>query len=186
MPRKKKTIVKINIVEKKLKTIKETEDEKKQLTDEKKQPIDEKSIIGELYFDPKTGFQSPERLHKIAKEKGYSISLAKIKNFMNGIETHKVREKITNSFQSMIPQDLNKTWAIDLVDLQKYAWYNNNHAWLFNGIDMFSKKAWSIPLKTKSPPEVAQAMKKNSKAHLKLKGLQSFTVTTAQNLLDQK
>jgi hypothetical protein len=49
-------------------------------------------------------------------------------------------------------------FQIDLIDLSSLATYNSGYRYLLMCIDVFSKFAWSVPLKTKSGREVADAM----------------------------
>ena len=51
-------------------------------------------------------------------------------------------------------------YIADLIDIQKYAKENNGHKYLLTCIDGFSKVADVIPLKNKSGPAVASALKK--------------------------
>ena len=48
----------------------------------------------------------------------------------------------------------------DLVDYSKYAPWNEGYKFMLVVIDIFSKKAWAVPLKTKGGKEVAQALDK--------------------------
>jgi len=41
-------------------------------------------------------------------------------------------------------------WSADLVDMQALAKYNDGVKYLLNVIDVFSKYAWSVPLKDKT------------------------------------
>lgn len=51
-------------------------------------------------------------------------------------------------------------WQIDLVDLQKYSKFNNGYKYILNVIDVFSKYAWSEPLRNKQGVSVTEAMRK--------------------------
>ena len=49
-------------------------------------------------------------------------------------------------------------FQIDLIDLSPLATYNSGYRYLLMCIDVFSKYAWSRPLKTKTGREVTDAM----------------------------
>ena len=49
------------------------------------------------------------------------------------------------------------TWSADLVDMQAYSRDNKGYKYLLNVIDVFSKYAWSVPLKSKTGQEVSEA-----------------------------
>ena len=47
----------------------------------------------------------------------------------------------------------------DLVDMSKYANVNNGYKWMLMCMDLFSRYAWAIPVKTKSAENVLAAIK---------------------------
>ena len=49
---------------------------------------------------------------------------------------------------------IDNLWQADLADLSKLSKYNDNNKFLLTCIDVFSKHAWVVPLKTKTgaPP----------------------------------
>lgn len=53
---------------------------------------------------------------------------------------------------------IDDTWQADLVDLQAYADVNDGFKYMLTIIDVFSKYAWAVPLKTKSAKDVINAM----------------------------
>ena len=57
----------------------------------------------------------------------------------------------------VVMKGLNETWQVDLVDLQKYAKINKNNKYILTIIDILSKFAYTVPLKTKTGKEVANA-----------------------------
>lgn len=54
---------------------------------------------------------------------------------------------------------LDETWQADLVDMSAYKTYNKNHKYLLTIIDIFSKFAWAVPIKSKTGKDVTSAMK---------------------------
>jgi hypothetical protein len=51
-------------------------------------------------------------------------------------------------------------WAIDLVDVHKYATKNKNNTFIFSCIDLFSRFVWFFGIKQKTPDDVAEAFNK--------------------------
>ena len=51
-------------------------------------------------------------------------------------------------------------FQIDLVDLSNLSTYNDRYRYLLNCIDVFTKRAWSIPLRTKTGREVSDAFER--------------------------
>ena len=51
----------------------------------------------------------------------------------------------------------NEIWSADLIDMKEFSKDNKGYNYLLNVIDIFSKYALSIPLKTKTGLEVTKA-----------------------------
>ena len=51
----------------------------------------------------------------------------------------------------------NETWSADLIDMREFCKDIKGYNYLLNVIDIFSKYAWSIPLKTKTGLEATNA-----------------------------
>lgn len=54
---------------------------------------------------------------------------------------------------------INETWQMDLLDFQKYKRENSGFTFILLVIDVFSKFVWLRPLKDKTGPEVAKALR---------------------------
>lgn len=54
---------------------------------------------------------------------------------------------------------LDETWQADLVEMQPYSRENKGFRYLLTVIDIFSKYAWAVPVKTKTGEDIAAAMK---------------------------
>jgi hypothetical protein len=50
-------------------------------------------------------------------------------------------------------------WSVDLADLQAFEKDNDGYKYALNVVDVFSRYAWAVPLKTKGAKEVLQAFK---------------------------
>ena len=48
-------------------------------------------------------------------------------------------------------------WSADLVDMQQNRKHNNGIRYLLNVIDVFSKYAWSVPIKDKTGKSISEA-----------------------------
>ena len=53
----------------------------------------------------------------------------------------------------------NQIWGADLIDMREFSNENRDYNYLLNVIDIFSKYAWSIPLRSKTVSKVAKAFK---------------------------
>ena len=54
---------------------------------------------------------------------------------------------------------IDETWQADLVDMTSYSKQNGGFKFLLTVIDIFSKFAWAIPIKSKNGADVTNAMK---------------------------
>ncbi len=61
---------------------------------------------------------------------------------------------------SLVVRGKNIRWVADLINLHKLAPSNNNYKYILNIVDSFSKKLWSIPLKTKGSLMIASEFDK--------------------------
>jgi hypothetical protein len=52
---------------------------------------------------------------------------------------------------------IDETFGADLVDMGYWKEYNNKYRYILTVIDIFSKFAWAIPLKSKTGKEVTEA-----------------------------
>ena len=60
--------------------------------------------------------------------------------------------------RKVIVKGFNDLFQVDLIDMQKYSRFNKGNKYLLTIIDCFTKKAWAVPIKSKSGPDVAAAM----------------------------
>ena len=75
-------------------------------------------------------------------------------------------EKIT-LFNSYVADHPLQQIAFDLADYSKSKEHNEEVAYIFMGIDYFTKFLVAYPLKTKQGVELADALEKNDKRHWK-------------------
>ena len=59
----------------------------------------------------------------------------------------------------VIVNHIDKIWAADLVDMQKFSKWNRGYKYLMMVIDVFSKYGWIVPLKDKKGESVTNAFK---------------------------
>ena len=61
--------------------------------------------------------------------------------------------------QRIIPLYKDETWSADLIDKSSLSKYNNNYKFILTVIDIFTKYAWTIPLKNKSGLSITNGFK---------------------------
>ena len=102
--------------------------------------------IYNTYYNPKTGFQSVDKLYRKLKDKG--ITRNQIKDFTNNQEVHqlhKQQHKITK-FLPITAGHENEIMQLDLADLNDISTTNSNYNWLLCGVDVFTRKAYIVPM----------------------------------------
>ena len=62
--------------------------------------------------------------------------------------------------KKIIVNHIDEIHSCDLVDMQKYSNVNRGYKYIFTNIDIFSKYAWSFPLKTKTVKEIKSCFQK--------------------------
>ena len=70
--------------------------------------------------------------------------------------SEELNKPVINKFErkKVIVNHIDEIHSCDLVDMQKYSKMNKGYKYIFTNIDIFSKYAWSFPLKTKTIKEI--------------------------------
>lgn len=105
-------------------------------------------------------------------------------------ELHKQR-RIHFPRRRVIVGDIDDTWSADLVDMQAFADVNDGTKFILTVIDVFSKYAWAVPLKTKRGIDIQKAFvdivkeSRRKPKHLWVdKGTEFYNVTMKRWLKD--
>jgi hypothetical protein len=77
-----------------------------------------------------------------------------LKQFANEVHRPVVRKF---PMRKVVVDGINDVWAVDLVDMQEWAEQNDGYRYMLNIVDVFSRYAWSLKLKTKTGKEVRHA-----------------------------
>src|SRR3989338_4007693 len=107
------------------------------------------------------GFVGSRKLYNIVKLGNPEVKFKDIDTFVKSQDTaqlHKVvRKKKAIHIMSPFPK---YEVQIDLADMSNYSKENDGYKWILTVIDLFSKKVACEPVKSKSPKDVLEAMKK--------------------------
>ena len=76
--------------------------------------------------------------------------------------SEELNKVVINKFErkKVIVNHIDEIHSCDLVDMTKYSRINKGYKYIFTNIDIFSKFAWSFPLKTKSIKEIKLCFQK--------------------------
>ena len=112
--------------------------------------------LASIYYDPKRsgGFGGVGRLYADVKKEGtFKISCNQIKEWLMKQDTYILHKPIGHRFRRnrVIAGGIDEQWQMDLADMQSMQKFNDGYRYLLVCIDVFSKYAWVVPLKNKTP-----------------------------------
>ena len=99
-------------------------------------------------------------LYRAVEEDGkHTIARKRIQEWLKMQDSYTLHKPVRKHYSRnrVIVGGIDDQWQADLVDLQSLSKYNNGHKYRLTCIDILSKFAWAIPLKTKTGKELATA-----------------------------
>lgn len=111
----------------------------------------------------KYNYPSAAKFYQILKENGINQSHSQVKAFIEKqaiSQVHKPVQQVRSKQRAITASVINESWQIDLLDYYKYSYKNSGFHFLFVAIDVFSRKAYLEPCKSKSPTDTVKAFKK--------------------------
>lgn len=119
------------------------------------------SLLKGIFYDASNpaAYGSPQALFKAARVKRKNITLGDVKRWLEGQDAYTLHRRIVRRFprRKFVSKGLNHIWQSDLVDLQAIKKENRGMRYLLTAIDIFSRKAFAVPIKTKKPADVIKA-----------------------------
>ena len=114
--------------------------------------------LSRLYFNPlKPGSFSGAR----SLQRYSNVNKSDVEDFLSKQWTYNLHKPVRQKFKRRryVTSGMNRQWQADLVEMGKFAKENKNYKYMLTVIDIFSRYAYARPLKNKSGPEVADALK---------------------------
>lgn len=155
--------------------------------------IKQTEFLRDVYYDPSNpaSYGGVSKLYAASRKK--KISKKQVKDWLASQDTYTLHKPIRQKFSTkrVYVSYVDEQWQGDLVDLTKLAKYNDQHKFIFTVIDILSKFAWAVPMKTKSGDDTMKALKIILKTGRKPQKLQTdqgteFTNKKFQKLLDKQ
>ena len=119
-------------------------------------------LMKDSYFnlDNPESFTGAYNIIKVAKDK-LNVSKNDVENWLKSQDAYTMHKQVIKQFerQKIIVSGIDSQWQIDLTVLPNLAKYNDNFKYLLCCIDVFSKYAWVVPMKTKQPSDIVNAFK---------------------------
>ena len=133
---------------------------------EKLNPAIIKKIKAEFY-DPKSGLWSFDKIQRKLKAKGINVKPSDVKAVLDTQLVTQVYKppplKNKERFLTIIAKGPRDQYQADLLDLKAYTKFNKGNRYLWNVIDVYSRFAFSLPLKSKKEEDVIDAMEQTLK-----------------------
>lgn len=115
-------------------------------------------LIEKYYND--YNFPSVEKLYKLMKNDNISVTKKEVKSFLDKQEEAQIirpAPKVKKQLGKVVSFKPNSIWNMDLFFLQKYHTNNKGYKYILCVIDVFTRKAYAQPLKTKEEDEFIAA-----------------------------
>ena len=131
-------------------------------------------LLQDLYYKKQLTFGRDKLFHYIRQNhEDVKVSRRQVWDWLKSQEIHQLNNKHqkAKNIKSTLLKTPHRILAIDLVDLQNFE--RNGYNYLFNGVDLFSRYVYSIPMKTKTDKSALEAFKKIHKMIPDLKAIRS-------------
>ena len=118
--------------------------------------------LHEIFYNPKSGYMGLNDLIKTAKYYQIKLPYDDIANWYWDQPVNQIFKPVPinkNHKKIICPYYSVGCVQADLMDVSRWSRFNNNIKFLLNIVDIYSRYAWSLPLKTKKPSEVADKLK---------------------------
>jgi len=118
--------------------------------------------IKDAYYDPKTGFVDSDKLYKKLKDKGFDVTLEEVEEVVGRQLTDQVYRpigKFKRKYNPITSPSKMNNLQVDLLDMSTYSKFNKGFKWLMNGIDVYTRYAYSVPMKTKNEGDILKAFR---------------------------
>lgn len=100
--------------------------------------------LKKMFFNPRTGFISADKLYRKLKEKDTGLSLKQVRDWVRKQEVqqiHKQRGKV--EYNRIIALGLGYSLQVDLLDLSNYKSKNKGYRYILLVVDVYSRYAFA-------------------------------------------
>lgn len=122
------------------------------------------NYLHEIYYNLENAgsFLGPDKLFRYVRKDGkYVINKYKIRKWLQKQEAYSLQRPVRRRFKrnKTMVTDIDDQWSADLMDMNKFANYNDGFTYILVVIDVLSKYLWMRPLKNKKGVSVANALR---------------------------
>ena len=147
--------------------------------------------LSSIYLDPSqpASFGGLDAVYRAVKEKGKrKISRKQVQDWLSQQDVYTLHKPARRHYKRsrVIVPGIDAQFQEDLVDVQNLSRFNKGYKYLLTCIDIFSKRAWVVPLKTKQGQELVKAFQTILSSGRKPNKLQTDQGTEFLNRVFQK
>ena len=118
--------------------------------------------LKDIYYRPGRpgSYSGPQKLYEVVQREGkFKIDMHKIRKFLRNQESYSLHKPVRRRFRRnhVISAGIDDLWQCDLIDMVKFAEWNDGYKYILLVIDVFSKYVWLRALKNKRGASVAEA-----------------------------
>lgn len=151
------------------------------------------NLLKSIYYDVSnpSSFGSVDKLYRAAKAINSNIKLNDVESFLSGELAYTLHKNVVRKFKRnpVIASHFRDLAQADLIDVSRYAKENENNNFILTVIDVFTKYAFALPIKTKTAANVAKAFETILETYrpnnLQCDEGKEFTNKTVQSLLKE-
>jgi len=103
------------------------------------------------------GNPGTEKLFRAAKKKGINVSKAEVRSFLGKVGSKQIFRPPPQSLGHSASEDVSFRTQMDLIDMKNDASLGNKNILVL--IDVFTRKVWAKPLRSKEPAAVAPVLR---------------------------
>ena len=144
-------------------------------------PKDRDTVLTELYKDPKYSRNGRDTWYNAVRQKYANISKREAFEWLKTQETYQIH-KVQQKEKILRPEKItriNVRFQMDLIDMSMYNSRQNKwKKWILNVIDIFSRKAYSVPIASKTAQNTRDALLQILEENFKLTGRYPATIAS--------
>jgi transposase InsO family protein len=116
--------------------------------------------LRDIYYNPKTGYQSAERLYQKALAEGLGVTRKQVKLWLKTQDTYTRYKPIVrrHKFRQTSVGYLGEQIQMDLVDMSKYRNKNKGYNWILTAVELLSRYAFTVPVLRKDTNNMTTAV----------------------------
>ncbi len=152
--------------------------------------------LKDVYYNPSNpaSFSGPDKLYRYVRKSGkYVLTRYRIRKWLQRQEAYSLQRPMRRTFarNRIVVTGIDDQWSADLMDMVKFAKYNDGIQYILVVIDVFSKYVWLRPLKDKKGYTTAKALRDilnegRQPMRIRTDRGQEFRAKEVQNLFKEK